>query len=89
MPTIAWFYGIMIQMFYNDHEPPHFHARYGQAKAIVRLSDGEIIAGELPPVATRLVRRWALARQRELQDNWRRARDHKPLEKVAGPDADE
>jgi hypothetical protein len=31
MPTIAWFYGIMIQMFYNDHEPPHFHARYGRA----------------------------------------------------------
>jgi hypothetical protein len=46
---IAWFYGIMIQMFYDDHEPPHFHARYGRAKAIVRLSDGEIIAGELPP----------------------------------------
>jgi hypothetical protein len=43
MPTIAWFYGIMIQMYYNDHEPPHFHARYGDAKAIVRLSDGEII----------------------------------------------
>jgi uncharacterized protein DUF4160 len=40
MPTIAWFYGIMIQMFYNDHEPPYFHARYGRAKAIVRLSAG-------------------------------------------------
>ena len=89
MPTIAWFYGIMIQMFYNDHEPPHFHACYGRATAIVRLSDGEIIAGELPPVATRLIRQWTLARQRELQDNWLRARDHKPLEKVAGPDADE
>jgi hypothetical protein len=89
MPTIAWFYGIMIQMFYNDHEPPHFHARYGRAKAIVRLSDGTIIAGELPPTATRLVRQWALARNAELQDNWQRARAHLPLEKVAGPDADE
>jgi hypothetical protein len=48
MPTIAWFYGIAIQMFYNDHQPPHFHARYGRAKAIVRLSDGEVVAGELP-----------------------------------------
>ena len=47
MPTIAYFYGIMIQMFYDDHQPPHFHARYGDAKALVRLSDGEIIAGEL------------------------------------------
>ncbi len=73
MPTIAWFYGIMIQMFYNDHQPPHFHARYGRAKAIVRLSDGAIIAGELPPTATRLVRQWALARNAELQDNWERA----------------
>jgi Domain of unknown function (DUF4160) len=89
MPTIAWFYGIMIQMFYNDHEPPHFHARYGRAKAIVRLSDGEIIAGELPLTATRLVRQWALARNTELQDNWQRARAHQPLEKIAGPDADE
>jgi hypothetical protein len=63
--------------------------RYGRARAIVRLSDGEIIAGELPPVATRLVREWALARRSELQENWLRARNHEPLEKVAGPDADE
>ena len=61
MPTIAWFYGIAeIQMFYNDHSPPHLHARYGRAKAVIRLSDGEIIAGELPLLATRLVEtgRW-------------------------------
>ena len=89
MPTIAWFYGIMIQMFYDDHQPPHFHARYGRAKALVRLSDGAIIAGELPPTATRMVRQWALARNAELQDNWRRAHAHQPLEKIAGPDDDE
>ena len=87
MPTIAWFYGIAVQMYYNDHEPAHFHARYGRARAIVRLSDGEIISGELPPTATRLVRQWALARRSELQD--KRARAHLPLEKIAGPDADE
>jgi hypothetical protein len=49
MPTIAWFYGIAIQMYYNDHNPPHFHARYGRARAIVRISDGEVISGDLPP----------------------------------------
>lgn len=87
MPTIAAFYGMLIQMYYDDHEPPHFHARYGQARAVVRIADGEIIAGELPPTARRLVRQWALARTAELQDN--RARRHQPLEKVAGPDADE
>ena len=56
MPTISWFYGIAIQMFYNDHSPPHFHARYGQAKAIVRISDGQVISGELPLTAARLIR---------------------------------
>ena len=89
MPTIAWFYGIAIQMFYDDHSPPHLHARYGDAKAIVGLSDGEVIAGELPPLARRLVRDWVLARRAELDENWRRAREHLRLEKVAGPDADE
>jgi hypothetical protein len=86
MPTISTFYGIMIQMFFNDHNPPHFHARYGRAKALIRLSDGEIIAGDLPPTARLLVREWALARRAELEENWRRARSGEPLEKVAGPD---
>lgn len=88
MPTVAYFYGIAIQMFYNDHSPPHFHARYGQAKAIVRISDGELIAGELPPTAVRMVREWTLARRGELDENWRRARAQQPLERIAGPDAD-
>ncbi|HEY5048103.1 MAG TPA: DUF4160 domain-containing protein [Rhizomicrobium sp.] len=89
MPTIAYFYGIAISMLFNDHNPPHFHARYGRAKAIVRLSDGKVISGELPPTAERMVREWALVRRIELEENWQRARAHYPLERVAGPDADE
>ena len=89
MPTIAWFYGIAIQMFFDDHNPPHFHARYGRARAIVRISDGQVISGELPPTALRLVREWALARRVELEENWQHARAHQPLERVPGPDADE
>jgi len=88
MPTIAYFYGIAIQMFYNHHNPPHLHARYGRARAIVRLADGEIISGELPPTAARMVREWTLARRAELEKNWRRARGHEPLERIAGPDAE-
>ncbi len=86
MPTIAYFYGIAIQMFYSDHNPPHFHARYGRAKAIVRIADGEIISGELPPTAVRLVREWALARRAELADNWRRGLLHEAMERIPGPD---
>ncbi len=89
MPTIAVFYGIAVQMFYGDHNPPHFHARYGRARALVRISDGEIISGELPPTATRLIRAWALARRRELEDNWVRGQSHRAMERIAGPDADE
>jgi len=89
MPTIAWFYGIAIQMFYDDHNPPHLHARYGRARALVRLADGEIIAGELPLTARRMVREWTLARRADLEENWRRARTKQPLERLAGPDADE
>ena len=86
MPTIAWFYGISIQMFFNDHNPPHFHARYGRATALVGIADGKVIVGDLPPIAERLVREWTLAHRAELEDNWMRARAMRPLEKIAGPD---
>ncbi len=65
------------------------HARYGRAKAIVRLSDGEDHFRRTAPTAHRMVRQWALARNSELQDNWQRARAHQSLEKIAGPDDDE
>lgn len=86
MPTIAQFYGIVIQMFFYDHNPPHFHARYGTAKCLVRISDGEVIAGELPPTARKLVKEWALSRRAELEQNWMRAHSDQPLERIAGPD---
>jgi hypothetical protein len=75
-------------MFYDDHNPPHLHARYGRARALIRLSDREIIAGELPRTALRLVREWMVAHSGELQENWRRARAQEPLERIAGPDND-
>ncbi len=86
MPTIAYFYGIAISMYFGDHNPPHFHARYGRAKALFRISDGQIIAGELPPTAARMVRDWALAHRAELEQNWERGQRQVPLERIAGPD---
>jgi hypothetical protein len=86
MPTIAYFYGISIQMYFFDHAPPHFHARYGRARALFRISDATLIAGELPPTAARLVREWALAHRAELEENWRHAEVGQPLDKIAGPD---
>jgi hypothetical protein len=53
---------------------------------VVRIRDGAIMSGELPPTAERIVRDWALARRRELEENWRRAQALEELERVAGPD---
>ena len=63
MPTIAIFSGIIIQMFFEDHDPPHIHALYSGAKALLRISDGEIIRGALPKRQAALVKSWVRLRQ--------------------------
>jgi hypothetical protein len=55
MPRISAFYGIVIAMYYNDHEPPNFHARYADHDAQVLISSGEILQGSLPRRAQALV----------------------------------
>ena len=89
MPTISWFYGIAIRMYVRDHAPPHFHAIYGEHEANVSIETGEVIEGKLPGSAARMVKEWALARQAQLRENWRKARAGEALERIAGLDADE
>ena len=69
MPIIAIFNGIIIQMFFEDHGPPHVHAVYSGAKALVRISDGEIIRGQLPRKQAKLVKGWVKLRRAELMEN--------------------
>ena len=71
MPTISGFYGIIIQMFWRDHNPFHFHARYGNSRALVSIVDLSILEGGLPRIAERLVIQWARDHQSELLENWR------------------
>jgi hypothetical protein len=70
MPTISMFYGIIIQMFWNEHAPPHFHATYGEYKATVDIRDMQIIEGKLPRRAAQLVLDWAELHQAELLEDW-------------------
>ena len=56
MPTIAYFYGIAIRMFFVDHPPPHFFAAYSGHEANVLIETGEVIEGHLPANAARLVK---------------------------------
>lgn len=88
MPTIAWFYGIAIRMYFRDHPPPHFEAIYAEHQANVSIETGDVIEGRLPRQAARLVKEWTLAKQPELMANWTRARANLPLERIAGLDND-
>jgi hypothetical protein len=88
VPTISWFYGIAIRMYFRDHPPPHFEAVYGEHEANISIETGEVIDGRLPPTAARLVKLWTLAHQPELKANWDRARASVTLERIAGLDVD-
>ena len=58
MPRICSFYGIVIVMYFDDHPPPHFHARYGEHEAQVAIATGDVLHGSLPRSASRLVQEW-------------------------------
>jgi len=77
MPRISEFYGITVLMFFGDHNPPHFHARYAGHKAKIAL-DGTLLAGRLPRRASRLVNEWAGLHAAELRECWERAVNHEP-----------
>ncbi len=82
MPEISRFLGIVIGMFYSEHGLPHFHAVYGEHKITVEIESGKV-RGDFPPRALRLVLEWGELHRQELLENWERARQRQPLEKIA------
>ena len=66
-------------MFYRDHNPPHFHAVYGDFQALIDINKNEVIGGYLPPRVLGLVTEWTALHQTELIDNWERAKNQMPL----------
>ena len=88
MPTISTFFGIVVQMYWRDHPPPHIHVFYGDDEALIEIRTGEVLAGRLPRVAMRIVLEWVELRQAELLENWRRAEQKMSLLVVAGADED-
>ena len=73
MPEVSRFYGIVIQIYYGDHPPPHFHALYAGAVAKIAIDTLQIIDGSLPKRALGLVLDWAAVHQAELRDAFDRA----------------
>ena len=82
MPEIDRFLGIVIAMFYGDHAPPHFHARYAEQRAIIDIESLTVLSGWMPPRVLGLVTEWAAMHQSELQENWRLARQQAPLRSI-------
>lgn len=81
MPEICRFLGIVIMINYNDHAPPHFHAKYSGYEITVDIKT-KIIAGKFPPRALKLVLEWAASHEAELLENWERAKNRQPLLKI-------
>lgn len=82
MPEISRFLGIIIAMYYQDHAPPHFHAKYGQYEMTVEIETGKT-EGQFPKRAKNLVIEWYQLHQQELLDNWQLIEQRKPLNKIA------
>lgn len=82
-PEISRFFGVIITMNYNDHAPPHFHARYAGDQAIIEIETLRVLGGRLSPRVMGLVVEWALLHRDELLEDWRLARESAPLKRIA------
>ena len=81
MPEISRFLGIIIAIYYDDHAPPHFHAKYGGYEVTVRIADG-LVTGVFPRRARGLILEWMELHKDELLANWQRAEGHLPLQRI-------
>ena len=82
MPTISMFYGIIIQMFWDDHAPPHFHALYAEYEVMINITTLEIIKGSMPRRALALVLEWASLHRAALLEDWKLCDQHQSPKKI-------
>jgi len=82
MPVISEFFGIKIYMFWNEHFPEHFHAEYGNEKALISIKEASVIKGALPTKQLKLVLAWCEIHRDELMKNWESARAHGQISKI-------
>lgn len=82
MPEISRFLGISIRMFFNDHNPPHFHVQYNEFRAKVEIETLRASEGGLPPRVLGLVFEWAEIHREELLSNWESLRTTGTFSKI-------
>ena len=83
MPRISAFFGIIIWMYYNDHQLPHFHAEYGGDEVLILIGSGDVYEGSISRRALRLVQEWEELHRADLFANWALARQQEPLMPIA------
>jgi hypothetical protein len=84
MPEISRFLGIKISIYYEEHNPPHFHAKYGNDKAVFTIKELKLIQGKLSPRVKSLVLEWADLHRDELLEDWNLAKENETLKKIKG-----
>jgi phosphomannomutase len=82
MPEISRFFGIVIRMYFDEHEPAHFHARYGKHIVAIRIDDLGLMAGSLPPRVLGMVFEWGTLHRSELLENWQLLRASQPPRRI-------
>ncbi|MEA3416680.1 MAG: DUF4160 domain-containing protein [Thermodesulfobacteriota bacterium] len=83
MPYVSMFFGIIIRMFYNEHNPPHFHAEYQGQRGVFDFN-GNLIKGHIKSnTARKLIKEWVLLHQEELEGNWKKAEQKKQIDRIA------
>lgn len=82
MPYVSMFFGIIIRMFYSEHNPPHFHAEYQGTEGVFNF-EGEMLRGSIKShTALKLIKEWALLRKNELEENWRNITEKVAINKI-------
>lgn len=82
MPEICLFLGIRITMYYDEHNPPHFHAEYNGNNVSILIEDAKVLNGAFPSKQLKLILAWCILHYDELMVNWDLAKNGKPLNKI-------
>ena len=82
MPEISRFFGISIYMYFNDHGPPHFHAKYNEYRGKITINDLRLIEGNLPRRVMAIILEWANDKRSELLENWETIRETGKFHKI-------
>jgi len=79
MPTVARVEGVKIQLYADEHPPPHFHAEFAEFRAAIEIDTLRVVKGALPPAKLRSVIEWASVRKAALRSTFERAAAGEPV----------